>query len=697
MSSTGEHDQSTSGYIAAAHAAAAAAGAGLPPRPAPRQNPSKRVVERDPDVHGVPSPALAKCQYAPQARPDGTGEVEKQREAFRAGIGAGSFGQHVFVSYRRNGGDDLAHLIYRELRRRCYSVFLDVKQLAAGHFGEDLKKELAASCCVVLVLTQSETRDPENPARVIRTTTLDRCRDPRMRDNDWVRKEIVFALQNDTPIIPVLKDFRMPDEWGVAEYPEDMQGLFAFNGVKWDHELSNGTMERLCQFVKAAVQRKCAQWKVPPEIFYRPDATAEVLAEGASRELQRDIGELEARLRDAQNQLRDAQRQIARLQMERDEVWALYKGDRQQRERELAPRGPPARAATETPRPSEREGDEAPPAAPVRSAPAPPPPALPPPPPPFQPLPSAPSPLSPSPLPNSTPSGPSSGPASSLVANSRGLPPPPPPPSAPPSFAEVTRRQGYVPSFAEMDVAEKRALSTSRSGPDAAATSGSIASSAVSGFFGFGAATSTPQLASSPGFSLFGPPAPFSEELSKGAAVRGFSELLTSTHGFGVRGEDEPRPAAKDLTPELEGPIVSGASGASGSAAAAATHAHAQAVDAASGRVFMEGVLEELQEEIKRAEIISRFRRKSAPSVCAAAAAPPGVRAAPGVKCAGMRAELERALERADRRRREARCGQGRVAKGGPAAFEFNALAQPNALWSQESLICCHDLQNSAL
>eukprot|EP00741_Cyanophora_paradoxa_P018213 tig00021038_g17586.t1 len=246
----------------------------------------------------------------------------------------GGRGQHVFISYRRNGGDDLAHLIYRELRRRCYSVFLDVKQLAAGHFGDDLKKELAASCCVLLILTQSEIRDPANPSRVITTTTLDRCKDPNMRDNDWVRKEIVFALQNDTPIIPVLKDFRMPDEYGRNEYPEDMRGLFDYNGVKWDHELSNGTMERLCQFIKAAVQRKCQQWNVPPEIFYQADASVQVYADGAARELQQSVRRVEAERDELAAKLAAAEAEAARLRAERNK--AAQDADRLRRERDEA-------------------------------------------------------------------------------------------------------------------------------------------------------------------------------------------------------------------------------------------------------------------------------------------------------------------------------------------------------------------------
>eukprot|EP00741_Cyanophora_paradoxa_P024080 tig00021726_g23255.t1 len=142
--------------------------------------------------------------------------------------------QHVFISYRRNGGDDLAQLIYRELRRRWYSVFLDVKQMTAGHFDDRLFIELRNSCCVVLLLTASTNERGE-----ILSTTLDRCRGD-IAGKDWLHKEIVEALKNKITIIP--NEF----------FP-------------WEHTLSDATLDYLCKYIQQATRQRCAVLRIAPE------------------------------------------------------------------------------------------------------------------------------------------------------------------------------------------------------------------------------------------------------------------------------------------------------------------------------------------------------------------------------------------------------------------------------------------------
>ena len=44
----------------------------------------------------------------------------------------------IFISYRRDGGDTLAQLIYDRLTDRGYSVFLDIESLRSGKFNEKL-------------------------------------------------------------------------------------------------------------------------------------------------------------------------------------------------------------------------------------------------------------------------------------------------------------------------------------------------------------------------------------------------------------------------------------------------------------------------------------------------------------------------------------------------------------------------------
>jgi hypothetical protein len=83
----------------------------------------------------------------------------------------------VFISYRRQGGSDLASLIYFALKTKGYKVFLDVQSLRGGKFGENLKTSIQESRNFVLLLTKD---------------ALSRCTD----EDDWIRLEIEMALKS---------------------------------------------------------------------------------------------------------------------------------------------------------------------------------------------------------------------------------------------------------------------------------------------------------------------------------------------------------------------------------------------------------------------------------------------------------------------------------------------------------------------
>ena len=76
----------------------------------------------------------------------------------------------IFISYRRDGGDDLAHLLYHRLSNDGYDVFLDVVCLGQGKFDDALYTQIAQCKDFILVLSPG---------------ALDACNDP----NDWVRIE----------------------------------------------------------------------------------------------------------------------------------------------------------------------------------------------------------------------------------------------------------------------------------------------------------------------------------------------------------------------------------------------------------------------------------------------------------------------------------------------------------------------------
>ena len=103
----------------------------------------------------------------------------------------------IFISYRRSSYDT-ANLIATRLRAAGYSVFFDLDTLRSGKFNEQLYDVIDNCTDFILVL-------PPN--------ALDRC----VNEDDWVRLEILRAMNADKNIVPVmLNGFtwpnHMPDE-----------------------------------------------------------------------------------------------------------------------------------------------------------------------------------------------------------------------------------------------------------------------------------------------------------------------------------------------------------------------------------------------------------------------------------------------------------------------------------------------------
>ncbi len=131
----------------------------------------------------------------------------------------------IFISYRREGGYQTADSIYQRLVNAGYSVFLDLEQLNSGKFNEKLLKVIDGCQDFIMVL-------PPN--------ALDRC----INEDDWVRKEVEFAIKAGKNIIPVmLKGFEWPYE---DKLPESLKELPNFNGISaTDHNVFTENIERL--------------------------------------------------------------------------------------------------------------------------------------------------------------------------------------------------------------------------------------------------------------------------------------------------------------------------------------------------------------------------------------------------------------------------------------------------------------------
>ena len=89
----------------------------------------------------------------------------------------------IFISYRREGGEIMAQLLYDKLIARGYTVFYDMESLKGGRFDSKLLEEIEKAEDFVLILP------PHG---------LDRC----ISEGDWVHREIKRAIDCKKTLFP---------------------------------------------------------------------------------------------------------------------------------------------------------------------------------------------------------------------------------------------------------------------------------------------------------------------------------------------------------------------------------------------------------------------------------------------------------------------------------------------------------------
>ena len=135
----------------------------------------------------------------------------------------------AFISYRRDRGSHLARLLKYALESPGLDVFLDVDDLGAGHFDENLVQEIERCEHFIVVLTAG---------------SLDRCHD----DGDYFRREIETAIASKRRIVPVVADgFRWPD---VTLMPEAIRELSRHNDIEYSHRQWDAVLQKVRERVR---------------------------------------------------------------------------------------------------------------------------------------------------------------------------------------------------------------------------------------------------------------------------------------------------------------------------------------------------------------------------------------------------------------------------------------------------------------
>lgn len=131
----------------------------------------------------------------------------------------------VFISYRRDGGQETARILRDSLTERGYRVFFDLESLRSGAFNTKLYSVIEECTDFVLVLSPH---------------ALDRCVNP----DDWVRQEVEHALRKKKNVIPILlRNFDFP-----AQLPETLKDLPYCNGIAANMEYYDAFLDKLETF-----------------------------------------------------------------------------------------------------------------------------------------------------------------------------------------------------------------------------------------------------------------------------------------------------------------------------------------------------------------------------------------------------------------------------------------------------------------
>ena len=144
----------------------------------------------------------------------------------------------VFISYRRDGGEMLAHILYERMKDAGYYVFQDVESLRSGDFNTALYDVIENCQDFILVLSPG---------------ALDRCSNP----DDWVKNEIVYALEHKKNIIPIMmRGFEWP------EYlPPDIDIIRYKNGLTASTEYFDNFIKKLQTFLSSKKTSKLCKGK----------------------------------------------------------------------------------------------------------------------------------------------------------------------------------------------------------------------------------------------------------------------------------------------------------------------------------------------------------------------------------------------------------------------------------------------------
>ena len=194
----------------------------------------------------------------------------------------------IFISYRRDGGKELARPLKSELERRGYRVFLDFDELKDGIFDRRIMEAIDSSPIFMVVLSPH---------------SLDRCANA----DDWVRREIEYALEHDRHFIPVNPDLSF--EGFPTDIPDNLKtglGQHQFSEVMFGQLFMASVDKMVRERIQPALQRAgraAAQEQVGALFHIETDTECRILKFGKEIAVARPDDDTTIRLRKGRHKL----------------------------------------------------------------------------------------------------------------------------------------------------------------------------------------------------------------------------------------------------------------------------------------------------------------------------------------------------------------------------------------------------------
>lgn len=133
----------------------------------------------------------------------------------------------TFISYRRDGGQNTAESLRQVLEYKDYKPFLDLSDMHAGRFDEQIHLHIRKAVNFILILSKG---------------ALDRCAEP----NDWVHKEILTAIETGKNIVIMMEEgFTAPENLS-----DDISSILNCQSVIYHQSNLNQKLDELFSMLK---------------------------------------------------------------------------------------------------------------------------------------------------------------------------------------------------------------------------------------------------------------------------------------------------------------------------------------------------------------------------------------------------------------------------------------------------------------